>query len=163
MALARKHPRWWTRLFGSREEALALALDLLRHGYLREKQHAMRYRQHAERMRYTQFRAALVRLAQAEDRHAELIARQIEALGETPPEVIPVRVAREQNSWSYLRTDLDEELRCAGELEADLSPISAEFPAVAELLRRVERDGRRHRAELRDMLARSDPQAAALA
>jgi rubrerythrin len=160
MAHARQRSSWWSRLFGSEPERLALALELLRHAYVREKQHAMRYRQHAEKMRYTHFRERLVRLAQAEDHHAALIEEKLTALGENPPDVVPVHAAAEQNSWYYLRTDLEEEQRCGGELESDLAALGEEFSAVAELLRRIERDGRSHRAEIRDMLARSDPQAA---
>lgn len=161
MALARRRSNRRTAFFGGGNDVKPLALELLRHCYARERQHAMRYRQHAERMRYTQFREALIRLAQAEDEHAAAVARQIEALGGALPDVIPIHVAREQNSWRYPRTDLEEEQRCTGEIEADASAISAEFPEVAELLRRIERDARGHRARLRNMLARSDPQAAA--
>lgn len=64
----------------------------------------------------------------------------------------------ETNSWHYLKADLDEEQRCAGELHERL-PDAAEFADVTELLATIERDGRRHRAEVRDMLARSHPQA----
>lgn len=162
MALPRKRSNWWATFLGGREELKPLAVDLLRHAYVREKQQAMRYRQHAERMRYTQFRETLIRLAQAEDAHAAAIERKLAELREPPPDVIPVHVAREQNSWTYLRTALEEEQRCAGELDAHLVEIQSEFPDVAELLRGIERDGRQHRAALRDMLARSDPQAAAI-
>ena len=118
----------------------------------------MRYRQHAERMRYPQFRATLIRLAEEEEKHAEKIADKLSALGAGLPDVVPVHVAHESNSWHYLKTDLDEEQRCAGELHEGLSG-APEFADVIELLTSIERDGSRHRAEIRDMLARSDPQA----
>ena len=161
MAVARKRSNWWSTFFGVRQEARPLALDLLLGCYIREKQQATRYREHAERMRYEQFRQALIRMAQVQDANAAALAQKIEALGEPVPDVPPVDVADERNSWYYLRSDLEEEQRTAGELSGDLLAISAEFPEVAEILRRIDNDGRKNRAELRDMLARSDPQAAA--
>lgn len=163
MVAAHKHPSWLATFFGAGEGDRELALELLRQAFVREKQHAMRYRQHGEKMRYTHFRERLIRLAQAEDRHAALIEQKLAGLGDQAPEVVPVRVSSEQNSWYYLRNDLEEEQRCAGELEADLAVIARDYPGIADLLRRIEREGRTHRAELRDMLAKSDAQAAAVA
>lgn len=158
MALRVKRSDWWARLFGSREESRAAMLNALRHRYVREKQHGMRYRQHAERMHYPQFRDTLLGLAGEEEQHAESIGAKIRDLGEKLPSVIPIHVAKEPNSWSYLRTDLEEEQRCAGELKDDLPGLGREFPDIAELLGRIESNGKRHRAQIRAMLARSDPQ-----
>ncbi len=98
MALRVKPSDWWARLFGSKEESRAAMLNVLRHRYLREKQHGMRYRQHAERMRYPQFRDMLLGLAGEEERHAEMIGAKIRDLGEKLPNVIPIHVAKEPNS-----------------------------------------------------------------
>jgi rubrerythrin len=163
MAAARNWSTWWARLFGSGEAGRAAVIDYLSHRYVREKQHAMRYCQHAERMRYPQFRDALSDLAAEERKHAELIAEKIREMGAELPNVVPIHVAHEQNSWYYLRTDLEEEQRCAGELEGELPMLTAEFPDVAQLLGRIEIDGKRHRAQIRDMLTRSDPQASSQA
>jgi rubrerythrin len=119
----------------------------------------MRYVQHAEKMIYSRFRGTLRNLAAEEKTHAKLIAAKIKKLGGKLPEVIPIHVAHEPNSWYYLRTDLEEEQRCAGELEANLPTLRTDYPDVAELLDRIEREGKCHRAKIRDMLARSDPQA----
>ena len=154
--------QWFHRLSGflRSEDYRGAVLNILRHRYVREKQHAMRYGQHAERMHYPQFHDALRSLAAEEENHAELIAAKIKDLGGKLPEVIPIHVAHEPNSWYYLRTDLEEEQRCAGELGADLPILRNEYPDIAELLDRIESEGKRHRAKIRDMLARSDPQAA---
>jgi rubrerythrin len=109
-------------------------------------------------MRYPQFRDALVRLAAEEENHARMIKEKIKALGAALPDVIPIHLAQEPNSWHYLRTDLEEEQRCAGELHEDLPGLSREFPDVVELLEGIEDDGKKHRAQLREMIARSDPQ-----
>ena len=151
---------WWRSFLGLNNDGRAQVLELLRHRYVREKQHAMRYRQHAEKMIYPQFRDALGRLAAEEETHAKLIAAEIKKLGGKLPEVITIHVAHEPNSWYYLRTDLEEEQRCAGELGADLPILRTDYPEVAELLDRIERDGKSHRAIIRDMLARSDPRVA---
>jgi rubrerythrin len=146
-------------LFGPADEARGSAVSCLRHRYVREKQQAMRYNQHAEKMRYPQFRDALARIAADEERHALMIAEKIKALGAELPEVIPIHVAKESNSWHYLRTDLEEEQRCAEELHEDRPAFSSEFPDVVELIESIEEEGKKHRAQLRDMIARTDPQA----
>ena len=160
MALRMKWSHWWRKLLGFRDDRRAALLKVLRHRYVREKQHAMRYRQHGERMHYPQFRDDLLGLAAEEEKHAEAIGAKIEDLGEKLPSVAPIYFANEQNSWFYLRTDLEEEQRCAGELENALPALRGEFPEITELLERIDSDGRRHRAQIRDMLARSDPQSA---
>jgi rubrerythrin len=159
MAPAREWLHRLTKWFRSIDKRDAV-LNILCHRYVREKQHAMRYSQHADRMRYPQFRDALDGLAAEERKHAELIAAKIQEMGGELPEFVPIHVAHEPNSWSYLRTDLEEERRCAGELEEDLPMLSDEYPDVAELLGQIESDGEQHRSRIRDMLARSDPQAA---
>lgn len=160
MAGAGTWTAWRRRIFGPRESSRQLALEAWCHRYVREKQQAMRYVQHAEKMKYPQFRDALRRLAAEEEAHAKMIAAEISKLGGKLPEVVPIHVPHEPNSWYYLRTDLEEERRCAGEIEAALPTLRRDYPRVAELLDRIERDGRHHRAKVRDMLARSDPQAA---
>lgn len=153
-----RRTKWLEALVGTSDADREAIIAILQRRYVREKQQAMRYRQHAERMRYPQFRATLIRLAEEEEKHAEKIADKLSALGADLPEVVSVHVAHEPNSWYYLKTDLDEEQRCAGELHEGLS-AAPEFADVIELLASIERDGSRHRAEIRDMLARSDPQA----
>lgn len=148
----------WKKLFGSGDNARAAVLSVLRHRYVREKQHAMRYRQHAERILEPQVRAALISMAAQEEKHAGSIGAKIIDLGEKLPDFVPIHVAKEENSWLYLRTDLEEERRCAGELKEDLPAVSSAFPDVAQLLERIDGDGKRHREKLREMLARGDPQ-----
>lgn len=157
-----KSPAWLTKLFGTKKELRAVMLEVLHHRYVREEQQAMHYRQHAERMRYPQFREVLLRLAGEEEKHAELIASKIRDLRDQLPNVIPIHVANEPNSWFYLRADLEEEQRCATESRDDLPTLGDEFPDIVNLLERIESDCKRHRAQLRDMLARSDPQAAVM-
>ena len=140
-------------------------LNLLRHRYVKEKQHAMRYRQHAQNMsHFTEFREILWDMAAAEETHAALIREKLVELGEELPEVIPVHFAKEENCWLYLRTDLEEENRCAGESVISGSPVlRAGFPEIADLFERLEREGEQHRSKLREMLARSSSEAVEIA
>ena len=64
------------------------------------------------------FGEALISIAAEEEKHADSIGAKIKDLGEKLPDVIPIHVAKEQNSWFYLRTDLEEEERCAEEWQA---------------------------------------------
>jgi hypothetical protein len=57
------------------------------------------------------------------------------------------------NAWEYLRSDLDEERRCIGEIEEDKLRIGAAFPGIAALLDRIETDAKKHREEIRALLS----------
>jgi rubrerythrin len=159
MGLSMSWSDWWRAFLGSKDGGRASVLDVVRRRYIREKQKVMRYRQHAERMQYPQFRDALIRIADEDEQHADMLAAKIKSLGERLPGVTPPYVAEGQNSWQYLQAGLDDEQRSAEELQEDLLDLPAEFPDIIELFERVGNDGKRHRAQLRDMLMRSDPQA----
>ena len=77
---------WWQKSLGSKSIRREVLLNLLRHRYVREKQHAMRYRQHAERMSYPQFRDALLSIAAEEELHAQWLSAKITELGEKLPD-----------------------------------------------------------------------------
>jgi rubrerythrin len=143
--------------FGREVELSTAVLKVLGDCYVRESQHAMRYRQHAERIHSPEFRQELLRIAAEEQKHAESVGIQIQTLGGRTPEVVPVHVAKEQNLWQYLRTDLQEEERCAEELKDDLFLPLAELPEIARLLNRIDRDCKSHRLRIRAMLAGVDP------
>ena len=64
----------------------------------------------------------------------------------------------EKNSWQYLLADLNEEKHCSAELIEQMQSVRDELPDIAEVLERIYEDGEKHRAEIRDMLMRSDPQ-----
>ena len=147
------HPRWT----GSPDHGRDLAIEVLSHRYVREKQHVMRFRQHAERMQCPKFREALLRIAAKEQEHAKWIAAKIKALGGELPPVIEVRCTNESN-WDYLRSDLDDERRCVAEVEEDMLTIQSQFPDIVALLGLIEDDALKHREEIREMLRQSEPQ-----
>jgi rubrerythrin len=159
MALRMKLADRWTESLGSGGEARETVLSVLRHRYVRERQHAMRFRQHANRIHLPKVHEALLSLAEEEDKHAESIGARMDAFGEIRPRVSPIYFAKEENDWDYLRTDLDEERRCDGELKEDLSLLHDQFPEIAELLDHLESDRERHRTQIRELLEQCEPQA----
>jgi rubrerythrin len=130
---------------------------MLKHHYVKESQHIDRYREHAQRMRYPQFRDRLLAIAADEAEHVKWLAEQIRLLGGRVPDVPPLPVS-EKNSWQYLLDDLNEEQQCAAELIVQAQSIRDDLPQVAAVLDRINEDGKRHRDLIRDMLMRSDPQ-----
>jgi rubrerythrin len=149
---------WWRRWFGSARDGYYTALGILRSRYADEKQHAARFVQHAQKMQYPQFRDALLRIAADESKHADWIAKKLNDLGESLPATLTTSTV-EKNSWQYLLDDLEEERSCAADLETDMLTIECDYPDIAELLRRIDEEERKHRDEIREMLMRSDPQA----
>ena len=143
--------------FGSEDKLSTAVLTVLEDCYVRESQHAMRYRQHAERIHQPEFRQALLNISAQEQKHADSVGAQIQNLGGQIPEVIPVHVAKEENFWQYLRTDLDEEERCAEELRDDLILVLGRSPEIACLLKQINGDCRNHWLRIRAMLADADP------
>ena len=134
----------------------AKALEILWRLYIEESQHAAIFAQHASRMHYPQFRAKLLEIAARETKHSEWIGEKIKLLGGSLPVVPPVAPAG-GNSWELLLEDLEDESRCAGELLEQAMRLEADFPSVANLLRRIYEDEQKHRNEIREMLMRSDP------
>ena len=145
------------RSFGTEHELSTAVLNVLQHCYVRESQHAIRCRKHAERIHRPEFRQELLTIAAEEQAHAESLRAKIHDFGGDIPEVIPVHVANEQNLWAYLRTDLDEEERCVSELETDLLLVFYKSPEIARLLSQIDKDCKRHWVRIRAMLADSDP------
>jgi rubrerythrin len=144
------------RCAGSAVDGNDIAFEVLRRRYVREKQHVMRFRQHADRMQCLKFRAALLAIATKEEEHANWIAAKIKALGGELPSVIEVRCTNESN-WDYLRSDLDEERRCVAEVEEDKQVIRSRFPDIVALLDLIEEDALKHREKIREMLRQSAP------
>jgi rubrerythrin len=129
----------------------------LSHRYVREKQHVMRFRQHAERINCPKTREALLRIAAKEDEHAKWLAAKIKTLGGELPTVIEVHCTNE-STWDYLRSDLDDERRCVNEVEEEKLVIRSQFPDIVALLELIEDDAMKHREEIREMLRQNEPQ-----
>jgi hypothetical protein len=72
--------------FRSDKKLFTAVLNVLCDCYVRETQHAKRYRQHAERIHYPEFRQELLNIAAEEQKHAESVGTHIETLGGRIPD-----------------------------------------------------------------------------
>ena len=158
MAESKRWSRWWRKFLGLSPDGYHRAVELLRERFLDESRHVTRFTQHAEKMQYPQFRERLLHIAEEEAKHRDSIAEKISTFGGQLP-AVPTVAPEEKNSWQYLLADLETERQCAAEIEDEIREIQPELPAVAEMLERIHKDGKRHRKEIREMLMRSDPQA----
>lgn len=133
-------------------------VEMVCQAYLDEAKDAMQFTAHAERMAYPQFRERLLRIAVEEQTHVQWLREKILALGGTVPDVtVPLRQGK--NSWECLRLDVEEEERDYGTLLEQMYAVEEVDPELAEGLRRIRAEERRHRAELLDMLLKSEPYA----
>jgi bacterioferritin (cytochrome b1) len=149
---------WWRQFLGVSPDGYREVLKILQDRYAEEMHHVKLYTQHAAKMQYPQFRERLLAIAADEARHAEWLAGKITLFGGKLPSV-PEVPRNGKNSWQHLVADLDEEKHCSAELIAMMQTVRDELPDIAEMLERIFEDSEKHRAEIRDMLMRSDPQA----
>ncbi len=113
------------------------------------------FRQHAQKMHYPHFRERLLRIAAAEERHAEWLRGEISALGDMPPQVSLTETTG-KNTWECLLMDLEEERRCVDDSEDRLLKVEPIDPEIARGLRQIQVEEKHHRDEIRDLLMRSD-------
>ena len=130
----------------------ARALRVLRRRYVRERQHVMRFCQHAARIGDQEIRRVLLDIAAKEEAHVRLIETQILGLGGELPTLVDFHCSTD-NLWEYLRSDLDDERRCLTEIAEDRRAIGAGFPAINALLDRIEMDANEHREQIRALLS----------
>jgi bacterioferritin (cytochrome b1) len=150
--------RRWRSFLGMSPDVRAEAVEILGRLHIEESQHATRFTQQAQKMRYPQFRAKLLEIAADESRHAAWIAEKINLLGGSPPAVPRIEV-EEGNTWQFMLDDLEEHRKCAAELLEEIRHLHADLPGIADMLQRIYDEGAKHRHQLREMLMRSDPQA----
>lgn len=127
-------------------------LAVLSRRYVRERQHVMRFCQHAERIADRPIRRALLSIAAKEEDHVRAIEANILKLGGELPTLVDFHCSSD-NAWEYLRSDLDEERRCIEEIAEDKREIGGAFPAIIALLDRIEADASRHREQIRALLS----------
>ena len=149
---------WWRQFLGLSHTGHHEVVKILQDRYADEIRHARRYAQHAGKMQYPQFRERLLAISADEARHAEWLANKITLFGGKLP-YVPEIPATDKNSWQYLLDDVDEELPGLDEMFEPMQRLRDELPDVAKMLERIYEDGVKHRAEIREMLMRSDPQA----
>ncbi|MGE5302631.1 MAG: ferritin-like domain-containing protein [Alphaproteobacteria bacterium] len=163
MALSKQWSGWWRRFLGTSPEGNGkAAVDILRQRYVEEMQQTNRFKQHAQKMHYPQFRDKLLDMAAAKSKRAEWIAEKIVALGGKLPEVPELR-STDKNSWQYLLMDLEEENRCADPLAEQIWSTESDHADIAEFLQQINEAEKNDRKAIREMLMRSDPFALSLA
>lgn len=158
MAARKSWSQWLREFLGVAPAGRGEVEDILCRQYIWQSQHAARYRQHAEKMHYPQFRTALLRIADDEAEHLAQIAEMLGRLGSEPPPVPPME-PEHKNSWQYLLENLEEVRMHGDELLEQAVLVREEGPEAADLLERIYEAGKRHRAVIREMLMKSDPQA----
>ncbi|MGH7806020.1 MAG: ferritin-like domain-containing protein [Candidatus Binatia bacterium] len=135
--------------------------DLLRDlagDYTAEIALAQQLREHAKQAPYPAAGERLNEIAAAEEEHAKRLAAAIESLGGSIPEV--TRSPRGGRShWARIMEDLRDEQSAGARYLEQAIEWETEFPEVGSLLRTLEREEHRHRVMLRDLVAKSDPQA----
>ena len=148
---------WWRQFLGVSAGGYDHVIKILGTRYVEQMQHVQHYTEHAEHMQYPQFREKLLRFAADEARHAEWLAEKITLFGGKVPSV-PKQPPTTKNSWQYLLADLEDERHSSDALIEQMQTLRDELPDIAAMLERIYEDSERHRSEIRDMAARSDPQ-----
>ena len=152
-----------TALEASRPETVNLMLRDLVADYHQELRLAKQLRDHAAKAPYAHAERRLLELATAGESHAAQLKETIERLGGEASDAsdaaaAPVRDGK--NHWARLMVDLEDKQAMGARYIEQAIHIEDHAPEVAELLRALEREGQTERYLLRDMAARSDPQAA---
>jgi rubrerythrin len=133
-------------------------VEMLCQAYLDEAKDVVQLTEHARRMAYPQFRERLLRIAVEEQAHVQLLREKILALGGTVPRVT-FTLRNGRNSWECLRIDVEEEKRDYAALLEQILQIENVDPELAEGLRHIRAEERRHHTELLDMMLKSEPYA----
>jgi hypothetical protein len=135
--------------------------DLLRDlggNYSAELALAQQLREHAALAPYPAAAERLAALADAEEAQAKRLAETIASLGGTA-EAAAAKPAIGRSHWARLMMDLEAEQAAGARYLEQAIAWENEFPAIGDLLRELEHEEQRHRVLLRDLLAKSDPQA----
>jgi bacterioferritin (cytochrome b1) len=161
MPFSKNWSKWWRGFLDLASDESADAADFLRRCYVEEAQRIARFKQHAEKMQYPQYRDKFLEMAEEKSRHAERVGEKIAAFGGRLPDVAE-RPSTDGNSWQSLSLALDEESRSADSFPEQLRGIESEHPDLAKFLQQIFREQEYHRGEIRDMMMRSDPFAQSL-
>jgi rubrerythrin len=148
--------RWFRRgLYSNRHHNL---VEILRQEYIEKAQNAVKFTEYTANVTYEHFRDRLLRIAQEEQEHVRWLHEKIIALGGKVPQVaFTPKTAK--NSWQRLLTVLEKQKRHIPDRIERLLKAERIDPEIAQELRRMRQEEETHRAEIQDMMMRSDPQA----
>jgi rubrerythrin len=149
----------WQKLRGAQQpDERQQLVQMLRDAYLEEARDVIQFTNHAKRMYYPQFRERLLRLAGEEQAHVQWLQEQISTLGgELPQSSFTPHMGK--NSWACLRMDVEAEKQGCQDLLRRIYVAERVAPEIAEGLRRMRTDEKRHRDDLLDMMMKSEPDA----
>jgi rubrerythrin len=132
--------------------------EILCQEYVEKAQNAVKFREYAAKMIYPQYRDKLLRIAHEEQEHVRWLLEKILALGGEVPQVsFTPRTGK--NPWERLLAVLEKKTRHVPDRIERLLNAERIDPDIAQGLRRMRQEEETHRAEIKDMLMRSDPQA----
>lgn len=135
--------------------------DLLRElagNYSAELALAQQLREHATLAPYPAAAEKLGALAAAEEAQAKRLAETIAALGGSA-EPSAAKPVGGPSHWARLMADLEAEQSAEARYLEQAIEWENDFPEIGALLRELEREEQHHRVLLRDLIAKSDPQA----
>lgn len=133
-------------------------LHLLQRTYVGEVQDAVQFAHHAQRMYYPQFRERLLQIVAEEQAHAQWLREKIQALGgDVPDPSFSLKMGK--NSWECLRMDVEAEKRSCNDLLQLLHVAERMNAELAEEIRRLRQEERRHHEAMLGMLMKSEPYA----
>jgi rubrerythrin len=142
----------------SRKQGRQELLTLLREMYRNQSEDVENLTHHAEQMYYSHLREQLLQIVAEEQSHVQWLRKTIRALGgDVPqPSASPRRGA---NTWENLRLDLEEERKDDDTFLSGLRIAERLDHKIAEGLSRLRHDEQKHRAQLLDLLQKSEPDA----
>lgn len=123
--------------------------------YRDEVQASAQLRAHAERVPYPQAATALRRLADIEDRHAQMLREQIAALGGSAPEVVPA-ISQGRNHWERIAADYQKADEKRRRYLEQAIHWDIDYPDVAALLSRIAAEETANRRLLEELVIRAD-------
>ena len=157
MLFSKNWSKWWRRFLDLAPDESPSAVDFLRQRYVEEMQQIERFKQHAEKMHYPQYREKFLRMAQEKSQHAERIGEKIVALGGAAAgrggAALDGRKQLAIFGDGRSTKKIARQIAC-GSNSGVLNPRTR---TSLKFLRQISREQDHHREELRGMLMRSDP------
>jgi bacterioferritin (cytochrome b1) len=145
---------------GDRHAVVHEALPELQRAHAGLLQIAQQMRHHAELAPNQLSREQLLRLAEEDETQAKRVAEAIGALGGgTLPHAVPPVPAGALNHWARLVQDLELHRTATRHLREEAIHFAENLPETGSLFEQICAEEEIHAVQLRDLIARTDPQA----
>jgi len=153
--LREKRRRLWDASYMQDRHKL---LTFLREAYRNQSEDVANLTQHAEQMYYPHLREQFRQIVEEEQSHVQWLREKITMLGGNVPQP-STSISRGANTWENLRRDLEEERKDDDAFLNGLHIAERLDREIADGLSRLRHDEQRHRAQLLDLLQKSEPDA----